>query len=298
MARPRSSKPQLRFSTTWWYLLPALALYTFVVLVPSVRGLIEAFTDWDGLSTDRNFVGFENFVDITQDPVALQTIVQTITIAIALTILQNGIGLLLALGIKSRIKSQRILRLVFFAPAVVTPILTAYLWKYILSPGGALDLGLGATGLGFLQQDWLGDPDLALWCVIAVLVWQFSGYSMLIFLAGLEGIPEETLEAASVDGAGTFRKFFYITVPMLAPAIIVNTMLTLVGGLKQFDVVWVLTNGGPANSTQTLSTLIYKNAFQFSEYGYSIALAVVLTLIAVPISLIQQRIAQRGRTVA
>lgn len=298
MAKPRSSKPQLRFSTTWWYLIPALALYTFVVLVPSVRGFIEAFTDWDGLSEGRNFIGFDNFVQITQDPVALQTIGQTITIAIALTILQNGIGLLLALGIKTRIKSQRILRLVFFAPAVVTPILTAYLWKYILSPGGALDLGLEATGLGFLQQDWLGDRDLALWCVIGVLVWQFSGYSMLIFLAGLEGIPEETLEAAAVDGAGTFKRFFYITLPMLAPAIIVNTMLTLVGGLKQFDVVWVLTNGGPANSTQTLSTLIYKNAFQFSEYGYSIALAVVLTAIAVPISLLQQRIAQRGRTVA
>lgn len=265
-------------------MLPALALYVFVVLVPSVQGAGLAFTDWDGLSPVKNFVGLDNFREMLKDPAARGALRQTLIIAVAVTVVQNTIGLLLALGVHSRIRSRFVLRVLLFAPAVMTPVVTAALWKYMLAPEGALNSLFGAVGLDGMRQNWLGDPDLALASVIGVIVWQFSGYSMVIFLAGLQGIPNEVYEAAAVDGAGAWRRFRSVVLPLLAPAMTINLMLSIIGGLKLFDQVWVLTSGGPGNATETLSTLLYKNAFQFNEYGYSVAIAIVLTVFVAVIS--------------
>jgi raffinose/stachyose/melibiose transport system permease protein len=270
-ARRRSRAP-------WWFLVPALVLYGFVVLVPSGQGAALAFTDWDGLSPTKSFVGLENFREILDDEAARAAVSQTLVLAISVMLIQNGIGLLLALGVNSRIRTRNVLRVLLFAPAVMTPVVTAYLWKYILAPDGALNSLLGSVGLRALQQNWLGDPDLALWCVVGVVVWQFAGYSMVIFVAGLQSIPEEIYEAAAVDGAGPVRRFWHVQLPMLAPATTINLMLSLIIGLKLFDQIWVLTNGGPGDATENLSTLIYKSAFQFNEFAYSVALALVLTV--------------------
>lgn len=272
-----------------WFAVPALALYLFVLLIPTVRGGILGFTDWDGLSADFNFVGLKNFATVLTDPDSLRAIGVTLTIAIAITVIQNLVGLLIALGVNSRIKSRNVLRVFFFAPAVMTPVVTAYLWKYIFTPEGPLNSLLSMLGLGALRQDWLGDPTWALVSIIIVIVWQFAGYSMVIFLAGLQGIPEELLEAAEMDGAGPFRKFWSVTRPLLAPAITINLMLSIIGGLKLFDQVWVMTGGGPGGATNTLSTLIYRNAFQFGEYGTSIAMALILLVMVAVISGIQYR---------
>jgi raffinose/stachyose/melibiose transport system permease protein len=161
------------------------------------------------------------------------------------------------------------------------------------SPTGAVNRGFGALGLNGLQQDWLGNPSIALWAIVAVINWQFAGYSMVIFLAGLQSIPNEIVEAAAVDGAGAFRRFWYVTRPMLAPALTVNLILSMIGGLKLFDQVWVLTNGGPGTATETLSTLIYKDAFQFGEFAYSAALALVLTVFVAVVSGVQYRALRR-----
>ncbi|MCT2591548.1 sugar ABC transporter permease [Streptomyces sp. N2-109] len=201
--------------------------------------------------------------------------------------MQNGIGLLLALGVNSRIRSRNVLRVFFFAPAVITPVVTAYLWKYLYAPEGAINALLEAIGLGSLSQDWLGDPSIALWSVVAVIIWQFAGYSMVIFLAGLQSIPQEIYEAADIDGAGPLRRFWCVVRPVLAPAITINLTLSLIGGLKLFDQVWVMTQGGPGGSTDTLSTVIYRQAFQFNEFAYSIALAVVLTVFVALFSYVQ-----------
>jgi raffinose/stachyose/melibiose transport system permease protein len=166
----------------------------------------------------------------------------------------------------------------------VTPIVTAYLWRNLLGPDGAVNSLLATVGLGSWQQDWLGDPQLALWSVVAVVVWQFSGYSMVIFLAGLQSVPQEIFEAAAMDGAGPVRRFWSVIRPLLAPAFTVNLMLSIIGGIKLFDQVYALTGGGPGHATDTLSTLIYKDAFTLGEFGYSIALAVVLTAIVAVVS--------------
>jgi raffinose/stachyose/melibiose transport system permease protein len=268
-----------RRGVPWWFTLPALLLFAFVVLVPSARGVYYAFTDWDGLSPDFSWVGFGNFAAMLDDPSATQAVWHTLVIAAAITIIQNGIGLLLALGVNSTIKSRNVLRVLLFAPAVVTPIVSAYLWRNILGPDGAVNSLLDAVGLGSWRQDWLGDPDIALWSVVGVIVWQFAGYSMVIFLAGLQSVPREIHEAAAIDGAGAIRRFWSVTRPLLAPAFTINLMLSIIGGIKLFDQVYALTGGGPGHATDTLSTLIYKDAFTLGEFGYSIALAVVLTLV-------------------
>ncbi|WP_202874035.1 carbohydrate ABC transporter permease [Kribbella speibonae] len=263
----------------WWFALPAMVLFAFVVLVPSVRGVYYAFTDWDGLDPAYSFVGLDNFAAMFRDPDALQAIWHTLLIAVSITIIQNGFGLLLALGVNSAIKSRNVLRVFLFAPAVVTPIVTAYLWRNLLGPDGAVNSLLGAVGLSGWQQDWLGSPSVALWSIVGVIVWQFAGYSMVIFLAGLQSIPKEIYEAADIDGAGQVRRFWSVVRPLLAPAFTINLMLSIIGGIKLFDQVYALTGGGPGHATDTLSTLIYKDAFTLGEFGYSIALAVVLTII-------------------
>lgn len=273
-----------RTASTWWFLLPAMLLFAFVVLVPSARGVYYAFTDWDGLDPDFSFVGLDNFTALARDDDAVQAIWHTLLIAAAITIIQNLIGLLLALGVNSAIKSRNLLRVFLFAPAVITPIVTAYLWRNLLGPDGAVNSLLGAVGLDSWQRDWLGNPDLALWAVVGVIVWQFAGYSMVIFLAGLQSVPAEIHEAAAIDGAGPVRRFWSVTRPLLAPAITINLMLSVIGGLKLFDQVYALTGGGPGHATDTISTLIYKDAFTLGEFGYSIALAVILTLIVAVVS--------------
>jgi len=271
-------------ASTWWFLLPAMVLFTFAVLVPSARGVYYAFTDWDGLDPSFSFVGLDNFTDLARDDDAVRAIGHTLLIAVAITVLQNLIGLLLALGVNSAIKSRNLLRVFLFAPAVITPIVTAYLWRNLLGPEGAVNRLLGAVGLGSWQRDWLGNPDIALWAVVGVIVWQFAGYSMVIFLAGLQSVPAEIHEAAAIDGAGPVRRFWSVTRPLLAPALTINLMLSSIGGLKLFDQVYALTGGGPGHATDTISTLIYKDAFTLGEFGYSIALAVVLTLIVAVVS--------------
>ncbi|MDR7275709.1 carbohydrate ABC transporter permease [Catenuloplanes atrovinosus] len=287
-----------RHAPPWWFTLPALLLFAFVVLLPSARGLHYAVTDWDGLNPDFTVVGLDNFTAMADDPDAFGAVRHTLVVAVAITVLQNGLGLLLALGVNSAIKSRDVLRVLLFAPAMIAQIVTAYLWRNLLGPDGAVNSALGAIGLGGLRRDWLGDPDLALWMIVLVVVWQYAGYSMVIFLAGLQSVPKEIYEAAAIDGTGPVRRFWSIIRPLLAPALTINLMLSIIGGLKLFDQVYAMTGGGPGHATDTISTLIYKEAFTLGEFGYSIALAVVLTVIVAVASGAQYTVLSRGERAA
>lgn len=273
--------------------IPALLFYGFAVLVPSIRGAVLAFTNWDGLSQTYDFIGFDNFVRIFTSESSLSALKMTLIFAVAVTLLQNGIGLLLALGVNSGLKSQNFLRVLFFAPVVITPVVVAYLWKFLLTPDGAVNTMLGFVGLGDAAPSWLGDPFWAAASVVMMIVWQHAGYSMVIYIAGLQSIPQEVNEAAAVDGAGAWRRFWSVTWPLLAPATAINVMLTIIGGLKMFTEVFVLTAGGPGGSTETMSTLLYKSAFQFNEFGYGISLALVLAIVVVFFSVAQQRMSRK-----
>jgi raffinose/stachyose/melibiose transport system permease protein len=272
-----------------WFVVPALAVYAVMMLYPSLSGAVYAFTDWSGLTGSRSFVGLENFRTLFSEDVAKGALRNTFLLTFFIVVVQNFIGLLLALGVHSAIKSRELLRVVFFTPVVVSPVIIAFLWKYLFSP--APDQGinalLGFFGLSFLQQDWLGDSGVALWSVGLTVVWQYAGFSMVIFLAALQTLPEELLDAASIDGAGRFARFRHVVLPLIAPAITINLMLSTIGGLKLFDQIFAITNGGPGYSTETLSTLIYKQAFVSGRYGYATAIALVLAIIVTAVSLVQ-----------
>lgn len=274
----------------WLFVAPALVVYAAVVLYPSASGVLYAFTDWTGLG-DWSFVGLHNFGELLHDDRALGALRNTLLLTVTIVVVQNGIGLLLALGVHARIRSRMVLRAVFFAPVVVSPVMVAFLWKYVYNPAPDEGLNglLGAVGLGALRQDWLGNPSLALWSVAGMVVWQCAGYSMVIFLAGLEGISKDVHEAAVIDGAGPVKRFRYVIWPLLAPATTINVMLSTIGGLKIFDQVFAATNGGPGYATETLSTVLYKEAFVFGNYGYSTAVALVLALFLAAVALVQVR---------
>ncbi len=279
-----------RLGPPWLFVAPALLVYAAIVLYPAASGVLYAFTDWSGLG-DWSFVGLRNFDSLLGDDRALGSLKNTLLLTVAIVVVQNGVGLLLALGVHARIKSRMLLRAIFFAPVVVSPVMVAFLWKYVYNPdpGAGLNGLLGAVGLGSLRQDWLGDPSLALWSVAAMVVWQHAGYSMVIFLAGLEGIGKDVQEAATIDGAGPFTRFRYVIWPLLAPSTTINVMLSTIGGLKLFDQVFAATGGGPGYATETLSTVLYKEAFVFGRYGYSTAVALVLALFVAAVSLVQIR---------
>ncbi|WP_217632527.1 carbohydrate ABC transporter permease [Ruania alba] len=261
------------------------------MIYPSLSGAVYAFTDWSGLGEDLQFVGLDNFRSIFSDGQSLDALSNAILLTVMIVVVQNGVGLLLALGVNARLKARNVLRTIFFAPAVVSPVVVAFLWKYLFDPrqDQGINAILGMIGLDFLQQDWLGDPDIALWAIGMTIVWQLAGYSMVIFLAGLQGIPKGLYEAAALDGAGPFWRFRSVTIPMLAPAITIVVMLSTIGGLKLFDQVFAMTNGGPGYATEMPSTLIYKEAFVYGNYGYSTAVALVLTLLVGTIALVQLR---------
>ena len=274
-------------SAPFAFIIPAAVLYAFVVLWPSLQGVGYAFTNWDGLSQTKHFVGMHEFAAVFHDQQARSALVHSLLFALIVTVVQNAIGLALALGVNSRIKSRNMLRVFLFAPAVITPVTAAYLWQYLLTPAGTLNELLGWIGLGRFQQNWLGDPNIALWSIGLIVVWEYSGYSMVIYLAGLQGVPGETIEASLVDGAGPWRRFWSVIRPELAPATTINLMLSLIAGFKMFDQVQVTTGGGPGYATETLSTEIYKNVFQFGKFGYGIALALMLTVCVAVVSLLQ-----------
>jgi raffinose/stachyose/melibiose transport system permease protein len=261
----------------WWFVLPALAVYAYVVIVPSVQGVASSFTDWSFSRPDPEFVGWDNYVRVFQGDAAPAAI-RTLFIAFVVVIAQNVLGLALALLLHGKVFGRNVLRTIIFAPMVVSPLVVGYLFKYIFGPPdvGAANAVLAA--LGEPQVDFLGNPSSALWIIIVTVVWQVTGATMVIYLAGLQGVPQELDEAAALDGAGYWKRFWYVTRPLLAPAITINLMIGLIGGLKLFDQIFSITAGGPGNQTQTISTLLYQVFTQFGEYGRAAAMAVVLAI--------------------
>jgi raffinose/stachyose/melibiose transport system permease protein len=292
-APPRVAEGRSLQPPSFWFLAPALAIYTLVIVYPMLAGVGYAFTDWNGLDPNYRFVGLDNFRKLSGDAQVRSALVMTFVFAIALAILQNVAGLGLALALNSRLRLRHPLRLLFFMPVILTPLIVSFLWKYIFSTRGPLNVVLTATGLGDLQQNWLGEPVPAAFSVIVVAWWQSTGLAMVIYIAGLQSIPAELNEAARIDGASPWQGFRHVTLPMLAPAITVTVVNSLIISLKFFDQIYVLTGGGPGYATETMSTLIYKTAFQYAELGYGSAISVVFTFAVAAVVLVALDILRR-----
>ncbi len=281
-----------------YFTFGALALYLVFFVIPAVMGLGYAFTDWNRYSSDVNYVGLENFETVLSSndnyiDYALNTLIFTTTTIILKTV----IALLLALLLHNGVRSLRNLyRMLIFLPAVLPMVIVGIIFKSIMHPrSGLLNEFLRTIGLDAWTQQWLTDPDLALFSIIGIDTWKGVGYIMVILLAGLQVIPDEYYEAGKMDGANAFARLRYITIPLLMPAIIVSTVLNILYGLKVFDVVYVLTNGGPGYSTEVLYTAIFKE-FSKGRYGIGTAISTILFFVMVVVGYSVIRLMEQGRT--
>lgn len=288
--RMRSLRSPAR--SLWWLAIPAAIVYLYVVLVPTAQGAYFSFTDWIAGGGAPNWVGLDNFAAVFAGDAGAAA-GRTFAIALIVVVIQNVVGLGLALLLNGRIAGRNVLRTIVFAPMVVSALVVGYLFKYIFGPPGSGGVNAVLALLGAPQVDFLGDPTLAMGVIILTIVWQFTGSTMVIYLAGLQGVPEEVNEAAAIDGAGYWKRFWYVTRPLLAPAITINLMLSLIGGLKIFDQIFAVTNGGPGGQTKTISLMIYEYFSLFGYYGKAAALAVVLAVAIGVLSFVQFSVLRR-----
>jgi len=276
----------------WLLALPGLAALIAFHFVPIGFGAYYAFTSWNGL-THAAWVGLRNFRDIAQDATARGALFHTLELAGCFVVAANAIGLALALGLNSALKTRHLLRSLFFAPVAISPVAIGYLWSWIFDYEGALNRLLGDVGLSSLKRVWLGDPSTALWTALVVMVWQFSGLAMVLYLAGLQGISEEIYEATLVDGASPWFRFRKVVLPLLAPAFTVSATITLVIGMRAFDQIKALTDGGPAGATETLATQVYRQ-ISLGRYGYGSAFALLLAGLVATVALLQLALLRRN----
>jgi raffinose/stachyose/melibiose transport system permease protein len=264
----------------FYFVVGALILYLLFFVAPTIMGFFYAFTDWNSYSSEVNYVGLANFKLIFSSSQGYlryisNTIIFTITTIIIKTVIALGLAVLLTQGVK---RLAPLYRMLIYLPAVLPMLAVSLIFKSILDPAtGLLNTFLRGIGLELLAQQWLVDPSLALSSVIGVDTWKGVGYIMVILIAGIESIPGEYFEAAAIDGASGWKSFRHITLPLLTPVLTVTTVLNLLYGLKVFDIVFVLTNGGPGRATDTVYTVIF-DEFSKGRWGVATALSSLLFL--------------------
>lgn len=290
--RGKSRLRQLRVQGL--FLLPALVIFTAFVIYPILGSLYYSLTDWDGLAPSPHFVGLANFQQLLSDPTVLINVRNTLVFAVGVMVVQNGIALLLAVILDGFLRRFTFLRVLFLIPAMFSALAIGYTWSYIYSPAfGFLNTFLSKIGLAAWQQDWLGNPHLTLTSLVFTNSWEFMGLSMVIFLAGLQAVPAELYEAGSIDGTSGWQRFRHITFPLIAPAVTINVVLTMIGSMKTFDLIFVMTNGGPGNASETLALRIYNEAFNLNHFGYATAVGIVMSLFILGLSVFNLRLLRK-----
>lgn len=280
-------KVQLKKEIKWLlFILPILIVYLIFTIIPAMSSLYYSLTDWDGIN--KSFIGLENYKEMIHDKMIIRSFKNSALYSVAITIIQNILGLFAAIFMVKSFKGINLIRTLFFAPAIFSSLLIGFVWNFILEPNiGVANTLLNFLHLGFFIQPWLSDPSIARWMIIMITVWQFLGYSMVIYIAGLKAIPSEMYEAAEIDGANRFSTFFNVTFPLIAPAVTINIILSTIGTLKIFDQVFALTHGGPGYSTQSVATMVYELGFGTVRWGYGAAMSNILFVFILIITGIQ-----------
>ncbi|WP_437436171.1 carbohydrate ABC transporter permease [Paenibacillus polymyxa] len=271
-----------------------MILYTLFVIVPTLGSVYLSFTSWNGISEDIRFIGFANFVEIWNSPRVHNALKNTLIMTISLVILENIAAIAMALMVDRIRWFKNLFRSIFYFPTLLSGIVMGFVWAMILNYNfGVVNKILDTVGLGSWAVDWLGDPKYAMLSIILSTVWKGAGYYMIIYLAGLQGIPADLSEAASIDGANGWQQFRYITFPLLAGSMTVCMVLSMISALKIFDQIAVMTDGGPGFATETLTYIIYKVGFGELRQGFGTALAMVLFVIILIITVIQVKILRK-----
>ena len=267
--------------------IPGLVLYLIFFIIPAVLGLVLSFVRILGFDlSSARFGGLENYIDVFTQPNMRRAITNSFIFAVITTVFKMGIGLSLAVALNRRLAFTNALRTIFFLPAVINTVAVGLIFSSLMHPSnGLINAFLRAAGLSALTKSWLADPHVAIFSVCAIEIWKWSGFTMVILLSGMQTIGKDFYEAAEIDGAGEFTKFRYITFPLLLPAFNNALILSIIGGLKVFDLIQATTQGGPGSATEVFGTLIYKScgAGRFGEgCAASMILALVIAGIALP----------------
>jgi raffinose/stachyose/melibiose transport system permease protein len=280
-ALPGGTPPRRRMrGRTWiWFALPSIVLVVVFFVVPFVLNIPFAFSSWSGYSNAIGFIGIENWITLWQSGVLGNAILVTLIYAIVAMLVQNVVALSLAVALRETNALNTVFRSLFFLPVLISPLAAGYIWRAIVEPDGPLNgfIGLFAPGFDFA---WLGNPATALFTVAFVDAWKWSGIATLVYIAGLNSIPASLLEAAAIDGAGAWTRFWRVSFPLLAPAFTFNVVTTLIGALSAYDVVASTTGGGPGVATVTLNVAVQKQ-FGLSYFGTASTLSLTVTILVV-----------------
>jgi raffinose/stachyose/melibiose transport system permease protein len=271
---------------------PVLLAFTLVVLIPFFTGIYYAFTDWNGITGTVKWVGLDNFKYLfSEDKQFQQSFMLTTKYTVVSIILTNAIGFGLALLVAQRLKTRNLLRTVFFMPNLIGGLILGFIWQFIFVKGFA---SIGElTGIPLFELAWLGDANTAFWGIVIVSLWQGAGYIMIIYIAALQNVPQELIEAARIDGANRFQILRHITMPLVAPAVTICLFLTTASSFKVFDANLSLTNGGPFKSTEMLALNIYTEAFVNNRYGIGEAKALIFFIVVAAITVLQVTISKK-----
>ena len=282
-----------------FFVTPALALMAVFVVWPVIAAARMSLFSWKGFGPMDDFIGLKNYSLVLRDEVFTDAVAHNFTIVILSILIQLPLGLGIALLLNRRIRARGLLRTIVFVPYVVAEVIAGVVWFQLLQPeSGVVDNLISAVGLTPPEQGFLGTPSLALPTLFVVLTWKYLGLAILLFLAGLQGIPEELYEAAQIDGASWWQVQRRIAIPLLGPTIRTWAFLSMIGSLQQFDMVWVMTGGGPANATTTMATYLISQGTQRHNYGIAGAASVVLFVIAFAMALAYQALILRRDTKA
>ncbi|MCI9179008.1 MAG: sugar ABC transporter permease [Lachnospiraceae bacterium] len=275
---------------TFGFIAPAFLLFTLFIIVPTLASVYYSFTSWDGLSPTVKFVGLANYREIATGARFRNALVNTFLLTFFISILENSMALGLALLVDNVRWWKNFFRSAFYIPVLISGIVSGFIWKIMYNFNfGAVNTILNSIGMGSARQDWLGNPKLALMMVGVVLVWKGAGYYMIIYLASLQSVSTDIIEAASIDGASPWQRFKHIILPLISGAFTINFTLSLINGLKVFDQISVMTDGGPGFTTETIVYLLYKVGFNEGRQGFGTAVGIVLLFIIIILNTIQQK---------
>lgn len=280
-----------RILTYCAFVAPAVLFFVLIILVPFVRAIVFSFQDWNGISPNINWIGWDNYKKIFSDRGFNKSFGFTVKYVVATTVLLNVVGFFLALILNMALKSKNILRTAFFLPYVIGSIIIGFIWQFIISQL-FVDIGV-ITGWSLFEYNWLSIPRSAFWSLVIVTVWHSVGYYMVIYLAGLQGVPADLLEAAQIDGAGRWRRLINVILPLIRPAMTINLFLAISNGFKAFDLNFALTKGGPFGTTESLALHIYLDAFTKNLFSYASAKAVLFFIVLAGVTVIQVSLMKR-----
>lgn len=295
--RARRPRPGSRLRAKWLtiglFLLPALALYLMFVLFPIVQAAHFSLFKWNGLQPLTDFIGLKNYEVALSSATFISAIGNNVFIVLLSLFFQIPFSLAIAILLNRRFPGRAVFRMLFFLPYVLSEAITGIVFSLMLRPDALVDSALTRAGLGGFIQDWLGDGGIVMLTLFVIITWKYFGFHMIILLAGLQGIPHELEEAALIDGAGRWQAFRFIALPLLGPTLRVSVFLSMIGALQLFDMIWVMTKGGPVGASNTMAILMFKSGFTSQQMGYGSALAVILFVCALVVALAYQRFVLR-----